>query len=157
MKLRMTGQQAPARKETAFTLIEVIFAVAVMAVMFISLYLGFTQGFAVIQVARENLRATQILLEKAETVRLYNWDQINTAGFIPSTFTASFYPAGTSGQQGITYSGTTTITNSPFSESYSNLARLVIFRVNWISGNIQRQRQMTTLVATNGLQNYIYN
>ena len=64
---------------------EVLVAVAIIGTVFVSLYLGMTQGFAIVQVARENLRATQILQEKTEIIRLYTWDQINTAGFIPPT------------------------------------------------------------------------
>jgi len=55
---------------SAFTLVEVMVAVWLGAIMFVGLYLGFSQGFAVIQLTRENLRATQILQEKAETIRL---------------------------------------------------------------------------------------
>src|SRR5947207_7982848 len=83
----------------AFTLIEVMMAVLVVGVAFVSLYLGFTQGFGTIQVARENLRATQILQEKMETIRLLTWQQITDASVAnnPYTFTNYFYPPGVSG------------------------------------------------------------
>ena len=42
---------------SAFTLAEVMVSVLVMAIVFVGLYLGFTQGFGLIQVTRENLRA----------------------------------------------------------------------------------------------------
>jgi len=156
MKLRVTEQQTPGRKESAFTLAEVMMGVAVMAVMFVSLYLGFTQGFAVIQLARENLRATQVLQEKMETVRLYTWEQINTAGFIPATFTAPFYATGSGTNQGIIYSGTVAISNPAMAESYAGDMKQIDVQLTWTSGNVLRTRAMRTLVSRYGLHNYIY-
>lgn len=125
-------------------------------VMFVTLYLGIAQGFSVIQLARENLRATQIMQEKTETIWLYTWDQINTPGFIPPTFTASFYPAGSQGSQGISYQGTVRITNAPVTESYADSLRMVTVALSWQSGTVTRQRQMNVLVSKYGLHNYIY-
>ena len=63
----------------AYTLVEVMIGVAIMSTGLASLCLGFSQGFTVIQVARENLRATQILQEKMETIRLFTWNQLTNA------------------------------------------------------------------------------
>ena len=140
----------------AFTLVEVMFGVAILSVGFASLYLGFSHGFAIIQVTRENLRATQILQEKMETIRLFSWTQITDAAAQPPySFSETFYPLATSGSQGITYSGTRIITNAPISERYSNDMMLVIVQLKWASGKIDRQREMRTLVSHYGLQNYI--
>ena len=117
-----------------------------------------TQGFGIVQVARENLRATQILQEKMETIRLYKWDDITTPGFIPATFTDSFYPAGLT-NQGVNYQGTMTISDVPSplsSASYASDLKLVVVQVNWTSGKVQRNRDMRTLVSHYGLHNYIY-
>jgi type II secretory pathway pseudopilin PulG len=139
----------------AFSLIEAMMATALISVSFVSLYAAIAYGFAAVEVSRENLRATQVMLEKLETLRLYSWDQINTPGFVPSTFQAPFNPS-TNAVGGFLYQGTVTITNAPISESYSNDMRLVSVTVNWTSGNIPRARQMGTLVSRYGLQNYIY-
>jgi len=155
MKLKRTESRVGLAVKGAFTLVEVMIGVAVMAVMFVSLYLGFTQGFAIIQLARENLRATQILQEKMETVRLYTWDQLNTAGFIPPTFTAPFYAAGAT-NQGIIYTGTLTISNPAMGESYAADMKQIDVQLSWTSGNVQRNRNMRTLVSKYGLHNYIY-
>src|SRR2546430_17523210 len=88
---------------------EVLVAVAIIGVQFVTLYVGMTQGFGIVQESRENLRATQILQEKMETIQLYTWNQITNAGFIPPTFTASFYPAAHT-NPGLDYQGTMTIT-----------------------------------------------
>ena len=158
MKFRFARQRTSGARPGAFTLIEVMVAVAIIGVEFVSLYLGMTQGFAIIQLARENLRATQILQEKMETIRLYSWDQITTSGFIPTNFTAAFYPAGSQTNQGAVYQGTVTITNAPVgaSSGYGNDLKLVLVQVNWNSGRVQRQREMRTLVSQYGLHNYIY-
>jgi len=139
----------------AFTLVEVLIATGVIGIMFVSLYAAVASGFSLITVARENLRATQVMEEKLETLRLYNWNQINSNGFIPAQFAASFYPAGNT-NVGVSYNGTMVITNFPTSESYSTNMRLVILTVTWNSGQVQRTRQMQSAVARYGLQNYVY-
>ena len=80
------------RVEAAFTLSEVIVAVGVLAVSFVSLYAGISAGFAMTQVSRENLRATQIMVEKMEGIRLFNWNQVTESNMIPETFTERYYP-----------------------------------------------------------------
>src|SRR5262245_30151305 len=89
------------RRAAGFSLVEVTVGMAVIGTSAIALFSGFTSGFFTMQMARENLRATQIMLEKTETLRLYSWDQINTGGFIPATFTAPYDPNSTNG--GIVY------------------------------------------------------
>ena len=137
-------------------MVEILVAVVVLAIMFVSLYSGFSAGFAVIQLARENLRATQILQEKMETIRLYTWDQINTAGFVPTNFVEQFYSVGTNATGGVAYTGIVSIANAPITESYSNELKTVRIRLQWLSAKVVRTREMETLVTRNGLQNYIY-
>ena len=146
------------RRIEAFTLIEVLVGVALSSVVFIALYLGFSGGFGVIQLSRENLRATQILQDKMETIRLYNWDQITSNGFIPATFTAPFYATNTDSTAGggLIYYGTMSITNAPVTESYSNDLRMSIVQIVWTNGAVPRRREMRTLVSRYGMQNYVY-
>lgn len=134
---------------------EIMVAVAIAGIMFVSLYAGFSTGFAVVQLARENLRAVQILQEKMETIRLYTWEQINTAGFIPASFTDVFY-ASTQSASGLVYTGTVSVASGPITETYSNDLKLITVEVNWASANVSRKREMSTLVSRYGLQNYIY-
>jgi hypothetical protein len=130
----------------------------IMSIMFLSLYLGFAQGFGVVRGSRENLRATQILQQQAEVIRLYTWDQLNpAAGWIPQTTLWTFYPLGGGGSQGVTYSGTVTVSDAPMTASYAGDHKLVTFTLSWKSGSVQRQRQISTLVSKYGLHNYIYN
>jgi len=143
------------RRETGATLVDVLFGAAIVGVMVVGLYLGFSQGFAVVQLARENLRATQILQEKMETVRLYTWDQVKTPGFIPSTFTAPFYAVGNQ-TEGLTYNGLVTWRENPVAESYAADLLEITVEVTWNSGNVTRHRDMRTFISRYGLHNYIY-
>lgn len=144
------------RRTAAFSLVEILVAVALAGIMFVSLYAGLSSGFAVVQSARENLRATQILQEKMETLRLYTWEQINTPGFIPTNFTDLFFSSSTQTASGLVYTGRVSIAAAPVTEAYSNDLRLVTVEVTWMSGKAVRQREMTTFVARYGLQAYIY-
>ena len=158
MLIRTQQEKTPSFfSKTAYSMIEVLVAVVVLGIMFVSLYSGFSAGFAVIQLARENLRATQILQEKMETIRLYTWDQIITNGFIPTNFVENFYTSGSNAVvAGIIYTGRVTIANSAIAQSYSNELKSVKIQVSWRSAGVGRSREMTTFVTRNGLQNYIY-
>ena len=164
------------RRTSAFSLTELLIATAITSIAFVSLYSGIASSFGVLSVARENLRANQIMVEKLETIRLYNWDQINSNGFIPPTFTAPFFPTVitnvlgknpdgstsyttyTNGSHGgVTYFGQVSITNAPVSPQYASSMRLVTVDLVWTNGNVARQRSMQTLISANGLQDYIFN
>ena len=140
----------------AFTLPEVLMGVLVMSVVIVSLGLGFSQGFAVVQISRENLRATQILQEKTEAIRLFTWDQITTDGFVPHTFYDYFYDKGSTTNRGVVFNGTASIVADPSVQSYAVDQRLITFTLTWTSGSVQRTRTMRTIVSRFGLQNYVY-
>jgi len=132
-------------------------ALAIAGIMIAACMGGFSQGFRGVQSDRENSRAVQILLEKMELIRLYNWSQVlgnDTNTYVPATFTAPFYPALTNA--GFTYYGTVSITNSGISQSYSNDMRTVTVTLTWTSAGLSHYRSMSTFVSQYGLQNYIY-
>lgn len=143
------------RFQRAFSILEVMVAVSILGIMTVSLYSGFSSGFAVVQLSRENLRATQILQEKMETLRLYTWEQIETPGFVPTNFTDVFY-ASQDANPGLTYTGTVSIVTAPIVETYSTNLKAVTVEVTWSSANVLRTRTMSTFVSRYGLQNYIY-
>ena len=107
------------------------------------------------RLARENLRATQVIQEKFETIRLYTWDQINDPKFIPNSFTNSLYTGNGQTNQAA-YIGTVRISRAGITEAYADDLRLVTIQLNWTSGSLPRTRTMTSFVARYGLQNYIY-
>src|ERR1041385_261997 len=151
LALGWTGRGGRVSSQGAFTLIEVIISSGLLAVMAVSLYMAIAQGFAVAEVARENLRATQILQEKMETIRLYSWDQINQPGFIPSTFTNYYDTSASPGSKGLVYQGTVVVTNLAIKETYAANLRWVNIQVTWTSSHIRRQRSMQTYVSLYGL------
>ena len=146
------------RPESGMSLVDVIMAVALLGVMAGGIFGSFRYGFFSLQLLRENQRATQILLEKVETIRLYSWDQVNTPGFIPTNLPTEYYdPQAPAGAQGVAYNGTLSApTNVPFSTSYSANLRQLTITLNWTTGNIPHTRRLTTYIAKDGLQNYVY-
>jgi len=128
-------------------------AVFLVGMSVAAFYGAFVSGLGILRVTRENLRATQILEERMEVIRLIRWDDV-APGFIPPTFTASH--AGTNTSTGVVYQGTVTVTNAPISEKYAGDLRMIQVDLKWKSGNVWRTRQMTTFVSKYGLQNHIY-
>jgi len=92
-----------------------------------------------------------------ETVRLYNWDQItSTNHFIPQTFSATYQPIVDTNHPGVVYSGTMIITtNVGLSANYSGKMRKITISLDWKTGDLQRNRTLTTYVTENGLYSYI--
>jgi len=144
-----------ARPICAFSLVEVMISMGILGICFVSLYTGLSSGVQVIQVARENLRATQIMVERMETIRLNSWEQVISGTNLPTAFTENFYPPGVT-SKGITYYGTLAVTNFPFSPNYKDDMRQVIIRVSWTNFGAPHTREMRTFVARNGMQNYIF-
>src|SRR5438874_9259892 len=64
VRMKFSGKQQTTLRLRAFTLVEVMVGVGILSIIFTSVCLGLSQGFSVVQVARENLRATEILQEK---------------------------------------------------------------------------------------------
>lgn len=141
----------------AFTLLEVAIGMMICGIVFISLYAGLSQGFKITQISRENLRATQVMVERLESIRLNTFDQIESPGFVPlGAIDEPYFWVSSNDYGGFNYSVQVGITNAPFSASYSDDLKMVTVNVNWTSGGVSRSRQMSTLIARNGLQAYIY-
>ncbi len=161
MKTRLANKSRTSFGGVAYTLAEVIIATALLAILGVSLYGGMSSGFALTQASRENLRATQILLERMEGIRLYNWNQLLYSNWIPANFTNWYYPLTNAGESpGTMYVGRVRIVPQPVlnpSANYSTNLCAVVASVNWNSAGIPRSRTLATYVARNGVQNYVYN
>jgi type II secretory pathway pseudopilin PulG len=151
---------AAPRRQLGFTLAETLVGVGVFGVLFCALFAGLSWSFTTVENARERLRATQIMAEKMDTIRLYTWDQLTNRGYIPTNFTMAFYPtnglnAGTSRSAGIIYSGTITISNAPVTtEDYANTLRTVVIDLSWQRGLLTLHTQMSTLVSQYGIETH---
>ena len=137
----------------AFTTLEALIASALMGILVASLYGGITFGLAVIQNTREKLRGGQVLQEKLETIRLYKWQQINDATFLPRTFSASLNPTGNVPF----YEGTLTIGPVPLgSETYKADMLQVDVNLQWKSLGTLKTMNLQTFVSRHGIQNYSF-
>jgi hypothetical protein len=154
--MSITTKRELAKGQLAYSLPEVMMGVLIFSIMFVTLYLGFTQGFGVVQTSRENLRATQILQQYSELLRLYTWDQLTNGVTLPHPYirTWAFYPLGGAGNQGITYTGTVSVAASDLAAEYMEDTRKVTLTLNWTSGNIAHERRTATFVARHGLHKY---
>jgi hypothetical protein len=148
-----------------FGLVDALFAMVMAGVMFLALYAGLAFGFKVIKFARENTRATQIMLEKMETVRLYTWTQLTNTGFVPTNkFTVPYYAVGTNDSGSLLYTGQVVIAASdlrgpdgaPCTASYASNMRKVTIKLEWCPSGLLRSREMSTYVSRNGMQTYVY-
>jgi Tfp pilus assembly protein PilV len=148
------------RARSGHTLAEVLVAAAFLGISVISLYTGFFSGFQVTHMSRENIRATQIMVKKLETLRLCSWNQLSN---FPPTFHETFdvTPPET-GARALVYYGTVTFApaDAVGSTSYQTNMLLVTVSLAWTNLNgrtpIVHQQQMQTHVARYGSQNYAW-
>jgi type II secretory pathway pseudopilin PulG len=165
----MKTYQTPAHKMTApraagFTLVEALVAFGLGGIMLLALYASFAYGFTSVRMARENLRATQILLKRMEGVRLCTFAQVTNATYTPQSFTEYYDPTDqTNGSGGgVLYTGTysATVPTNLTGTSYASDMRLITVTVNWTNYNranpIAHTRQMQSYVARNGIQSYVF-
>ncbi|MEO5803885.1 MAG: hypothetical protein ABIR24_10170 [Verrucomicrobiota bacterium] len=146
------------KTQLAFAMIDVVVAMGVLGIVLLSLFASFTFGFGVIQLSREDLRATQILQEKMEVIRLYKWSNLTTPGYVRTNFNE---PLVTNGP--IFFNGTITITtNLSFAAlpDYKANLREVIVSLTWTNvlrgtNRTLRTRETRTFVSHYGLQNYL--
>ncbi len=174
MKIRLNKQRDRAsgmspehlkRRERAFTFAEVLIAAGILAFVGTTLYAAFASGFCLIQSTRENLRATQIMVQKLEAVRLFTWSQIrDTTNYLKPTFVEQYDPLGAAkNTSGARYTGFVSASVPPagdLPEAYRTNMRTVTITLYWTNYNgskpLVHQREMQTRVARNGMQNYIW-
>src|SRR2546423_14530314 len=111
------GSSSKSNRATAYTLAEVLVAIFIISMMMVSLYAGFSSGFAIVKLSRENLRATQIMVQKLESARIFSWKQITNSAFLKTNFTDYYNPSGTNNNTaGALYQGVISVitpTNVP--------------------------------------------
>jgi hypothetical protein len=95
---------------------------------------------------------TQILSDRLDTVRLFNWEQM-TNGFVLTNFTVGIDPLDTNSLS--YYTGNVSIAQAAIAEGYKSNILEVTVQVNWVSGSRPQSRSMTTYVAKYGMQSYI--
>lgn len=146
------------RRRGGFTLAEVLIGAAVAALAFVSFFTAVAFGVSQARSARENLRATQIIVNHMEGIRLFRWDQLTNTNMLPVTFSEPYDPLAAAGSQGVIYTGTVAVATANLASSpgYATNMYQITVQVQWQSGRILSTRQMSTYYAQNGVQNYIY-
>lgn len=162
-----TPRRLRRRAVLAFSLVEVMAAAMVMAIIFTVLFTGISTTFRLLDATRENLRGTQIAVSRLEELRLCAWSssQLFNTNVVPPTFTDSFYPLGLkdSTNIGTMYYGTISVTTNFVMDppaTYNDKVALVTVSVAWTnvsSGQATAHHvSMNTYVAEYGVQNYIF-
>ena len=155
----MKAWSLPRRRSDGFNLIEVVVAIAILGVGVVALYSSLLNGFRVAQLSREDLRATQVMVELMDTLRLYSWDQITDPTFTPKHFDMDYDPVGaTNGGSGLfIYKCEMNVKKGPKDVEYGNNMKTVTLDIQWQNGTkSKRTRSFVTYVTRNGLQSYVY-
>lgn len=136
---------------------ETLIATSILAIMGAGILNSINYGMFTMRLSRENSRATQILLEKTEAIRLYNWEQVTSGTYILPTFIA-YYDPQVNANPGVSYQGTITISPATgVATSYAANMRQCTITLQWVTGGrINHSRSLSTLIAKDGIQNYVY-
>lgn len=146
-----------ASRNAGISLVEVVIAVCVVGIVSGGLMGAISCAFTTLARTRENQRATQVMLEKVETLRLYSWSQVNSNGFVPAKFTELLNPEDGGKKNPPLMTGTMTVGKFPYATSYSNNLVEVRLTLTWRgAGSLTRSRALTTYIAKDGMQNYVY-
>lgn len=136
------------RNKDGFTLVEVLVSMALMAMVFTAAFGTYFLGMRMVEDAREELRASQIIQSELEAMRTLTWDDLEEMGNGWSTFS----PQGNFVQQFandyLAYKWVYDIT--------TDQKRIAIW-VRWTNSRGEYTYQMfSTIFTQNGLNDYYY-
>ena len=123
-----------------------------------TVFAGLASGFSILQITRENLRATQVIIQRMEAIRLSGFNQLKDPTKYPPSVTEYYSESGkTNGNGGVAYTVTYSAAAAPTTlpPTYRTNVLEVRVGVSWASGNVLRSREMRTFVARSGVQSYI--
>ncbi len=156
-----TKQHKDQARPWGYSLVEVLIAACVLGLLTLALFAALAFGLGIVHASRDNLRATQILTQKMETIRLLTWKQLTNNVIAPTNFVSYYDPGGSNA--GTIYLGrySTRSTPSGLPPAYADKMRLVNVDLYWTNRSsptkaIVQRRQVQTFVARYGLQPYVY-
>ena len=161
MKTTATIILSRRNRKKAFFLLEATIGMALLGLIFMAMYTGLVSTTFSVQLSRENLRATQIMAEKLDTLRLYGWKQVvENPYYMQGPFTVPVYSDDPSkpGNDATArmFEGEIVVEDAPLTEPYAADLRLVTVRLRWATGKMPRTRTMSTLISKQGLYRYVY-
>ena len=143
---------------SGFTLAETLVALLTGALMLAALYASFAFGYSAVKLTQEDLRATQILVQRMEILRLTSFSEIQNG-----TSTDYYDPSAVNDAKAGTVYTITVTTNAPTSSDmpvqpvyYMNKMRKVTVTATWTNSNKLRTRSLLTYASQNGIQSYVY-
>jgi len=142
-------------RSSGFTLVETVMAVLAAAIMLPTLYAGFASGFSFVQLTRDNLRATQVIVQRMEAIRLAPWQNLQNTAYFPTNSTEYYNPSGQAKGTGYTITYNWAPAPSSLPPSYRSNMCLVTVTAGWKAGTVQHSRSMQTYVARYGIQGYV--
>ena len=144
----------------AFFLVEAVIGMSLLGLVFMAMYTGLVTTTFSVQLSRENLRATQIMAEKLDTIRLYGYSKIIDPRYLQGQFFVPVYTDDPSkpGNDATArmFTGEISVNDAPITEPYAADMRMVTVTLWWQTGKMKRTRTMSTLVSKYGLQKYVY-
>jgi len=147
------------RGNRGFSLVEAVVGMALLGLVCMALFSGLCNSTFSVHLTRDNIRATQIMAEKLDTIRLYSWKQLTNETYIREGFTAPLHPPDPLSPprtNSPVYNGSIYIESAPITEVYGKDMRLVTVELKWKTGDLERTRSMSTLVSRYGTYRYIY-
>jgi type II secretory pathway pseudopilin PulG len=133
-------------------------AILIAGIMLPSLFTGLASSFSTMQATRENLRATQIIVQRMEALRLAPYTTLQNPAAYPTNSTEYYSPSGqASGKGGTPYTVTYNWASGPSSlpPSYRTNMLLVTVTASWNSGKVPHTRSMQSYVTRYGVQRYV--
>ena len=146
-------------------LVEAMIGLMVGGIVIAAVYAGVGSGFQTMQLTRENLRATQIMVERLEAIRGCRWSRLNTN---LQSFVEYYTPTGEGTGSGVPFHGEVTlrgldqVTDASPVPTYAdtNIIKAVTVTLRWTNHlstgtDLPRTRSMTTFVSEYGLRSYV--
>ena len=147
-------------RNRGFSLVEAVVGMALLGLVCMALFSGLCNSTFTVHLTRDNIRATQIMAEKLDTIRLYSWKQLTNETYIKEQeFDVPLHPPDPLSPprtNAAVYKVAIYIESAPITEFYGKDMRQVTVELKWKTGQLERTRSMSTLVSRYGTYKYIY-
>ncbi|WP_309399672.1 PulJ/GspJ family protein [Cerasicoccus maritimus] len=133
-------------KNRGFTLVELVVGMTLAGIIFTGAFSGMKTGFDIVEEARDQARVTQLLQSEIERMRTLNWTDISA---LPAKETITL-----EGSLASTYRDRYTFVRAITSNGTDRVQ--VVVSASWVNSGRDRELEMTTGFAKDGLYDYYY-